>query len=116
MTEISVHRLWNFFGCARKLKVRVDGVVIGAVKAGKTEVFEVTAAIHAVQVSMDWVKSPALEVDLRLERRADVEVRFASIPESLVYTFFAPAKIFTLVQLFDLPPIQNSVSPYPRAQ
>lgn len=90
-------------------------MVIGAVKVGKTEVFEVTAAVHAVQVSMDWVKSPAVEVDLRSIDRAALRVQFASIPESLVYTFFAPTKIFTLVHLSERPPVQNSVSPYPRA-
>jgi hypothetical protein len=51
----------GYFGIARKLKVLVDGQVVGSVGRAADPI-DVSPGTHTVAVKMDWVKSPALEI------------------------------------------------------
>ena len=110
MAEIRIHRPFFYVGCARKLKVMIDGEKVGGVGSGKTEVFQVSESPHWVQVSMDWCTSEAIQVDPTLGDGAEVKVEFASFFESMIYPFVAPSKLFRLSSESQAPP----VSPYPR--
>jgi len=48
----------------RRFKVYVDGGLVGAIKNGATEVFEVTPGTHEVHLRIDWSESNRIAVDL----------------------------------------------------
>jgi len=105
-----MHRPWNYYGCARKLKVIIDGDSAGGDGAGKTKSFDVTDAVHTVQVSMDWVKSVPIQVDATSGSEVKVDVEFARFPMIMLNTFVAPSKVFFLRSDSEF----RNPSPYPR--
>ena len=53
--------------------MKLDGQVIGRVKDGKQETFEVSPGAHQVRVRLMWLQSPP--VDLHLEEGSEVRLR-----------------------------------------
>lgn len=103
MAEVSIHRPWNYYGCARKLKVWVDGVEVGAVGTKKTEVFEISDGAHVVQVSMDWAKSVPFQLVTLPGSRAELEVQFVNFIAGMFMIFFAPSQVFSLRPVAQVP-------------
>jgi len=60
--SLTVTRSNDSAGILRKLKVRVDGETVGALRPGQTLTIEVGAGVHTVQGAMDWARSPVLEI------------------------------------------------------
>src|SRR4051812_9592454 len=49
---------------ARAYKVMVDGQEVGRVRNGDSQSFEVAPGRHEVHMSIDWTRSPSVEVDV----------------------------------------------------
>ena len=62
MTTLSITRPREWFGRFRKLKVLLDGATVARIGVGETVVLEVEPGRHALQLEMDWCRSPVLEV------------------------------------------------------
>jgi hypothetical protein len=48
----------------RAYKVAIDGEVLGELRRGEEQVFEVRPGHHEVQLRIDWTRSQPVEVDL----------------------------------------------------
>ena len=78
MTEgarIVVRRDQHWLAAARAFKVIVDGDVVGRVRNGGTEVFEVPAGDHSLRIRLDLAKSNELEFELLPAERATFSCR-----------------------------------------
>ncbi len=97
MAIIEIHRPMDFFGICRKQKVWIDGVHIGYVRTCETQKFEVTDAIHTVQVSMDWCKSIPYEVNMSNGAATVLIARTKYwMLIALVLCFFRPSLVFAV--------------------
>ena len=98
MATIEIHRPMDYFGICRKLKVWIDGVHIGGVRTEETEIFEVTDAIHTVQVSMDWCKSVPYEVEGSNGKATKLIARTKYwMPIACILGFVRPSLVFAVV-------------------
>lgn len=98
MAIIEIHRPMDYYGIYRKLKVWIDGVHIGGIRTEETEIFEVTDAIHTVQVSMDWCKSVPYEVEMSNGKATKLIARTKYwMPVALILCFVRPSLVFTVM-------------------
>lgn len=63
MAKITIVRKSESMGVLRRLKILLDGKVVGWVKDGQSQTIEVPEGAHEVSVKMDWVKSNRVTVD-----------------------------------------------------
>jgi len=97
MATIEIYRPFGYFGCARNLKVWVDGILVGNVHTKRTELFKVSDAVHSVQVSMDWCKSVPMKVDLSNGGTSVLAAKTLWFPASLFIAFIRPSRAFFVV-------------------
>jgi hypothetical protein len=97
-----IYRPWAYFGCARKLKVWIDGVHVGNIHTRKSETLEVTGAAHSIRVSMDWCKSTSFEMDAHDNERIELIAKTIWFPASLLLTFLWPQRVFSIARKKDI--------------
>ena len=71
--RITIDRINHYRDTVRAYQVKIDGQVIGRVKDGKQQTFEVSPGAHQVRVRLMWLQSPP--VDLQLEEGSEVRLR-----------------------------------------
>ena len=71
--RITIDRITHYRDTVRAYQVKIDGQVVGRIKDGKQETFEVSPGTHQVRVRLMWLQSPSVEV--RLEEGAGVTLR-----------------------------------------
>jgi hypothetical protein len=67
-------RRTGYFGVARKLKILIDGQVVGAVGREGGSI-DLEPGPHEVAVKMDWVKSRPLELSVEEDETVRLEAR-----------------------------------------
>ena len=60
---LTVTRSHDSAGVLRRMKVRVDGEMIGGLRPGETLTVEVDDGVHTVQGAMDRARSPVLQTN-----------------------------------------------------
>jgi CHAT domain-containing protein len=60
--SISIRRRAEWNSVARAFSVLVDGNVVGKIRSGQSEIYNVPAGTHRVQVKLDWYTSPEVTV------------------------------------------------------
>ncbi len=63
---VRLTRKTEFAYAARRLAVMVDGKRVGFVGNGKTVDFSIPLGSHEIWVSMDWVRSASLHLELQV--------------------------------------------------
>jgi hypothetical protein len=87
---IDVSRPVNGIFAARRLKVRLDDIVVARLFRGRKTRVEVEPGIHTIQARVDWTKSPPIEVDLAAGDEISIEV---SAPWSALWrTWTTPSR------------------------
>lgn len=71
--RITIDRINHHRDTVRAYQVKLDGQVIGRVKDGKQETFEVSPGAHQVRVRLMWLQSPP--VDVHLGEGSEVRLR-----------------------------------------
>jgi hypothetical protein len=59
---IVVTRASVWYGMLRRMRVTIDGEIVGRISAGETRSFPVAPGRHRVRVGIDWISSRELEV------------------------------------------------------
>jgi hypothetical protein len=99
MSQIKIYRPWSYFGLVRALEVNIDGVNVGKVGSRKTAEFNIESGKHTIQVSMDWCKSVPLTFNVSDNANISFEVKVSFMPLALLFCFFRPSKVFSLVNV-----------------
>ncbi len=97
MSQISIERPWAYFGCARALKIIIDGEDVGKVNSRKSEIFTVSPGSHMVQVSMDWCKSKAYPIELAENSLVKLRVKTQFALFAIIFCFVRPSNVFEIV-------------------
>jgi hypothetical protein len=98
---ISLYRLPQLLNIARRFKIYVDGVKVGAIGDGKTLHFPVPAGAHRVRAKLDWCSSPELVVELGPGEQAYLTVATAgSYYTMLANQIFRPGKYLALDRVY----------------
>jgi hypothetical protein len=103
MTTLTIERDSGWADSMRQYRVLLDGNEIGRVADGEKLVRHVAEGRHVLQLKIDWLGSPALELDFQSTDRV-VLVRsrlrgwrvLLSLYYTLLYTFFGPQKYLSL--------------------
>lgn len=82
-SQLEVARKTDYFARRRTYKLLLDGVKIGEIKDGKTEIFQIEPGMHSIQCKVDWIKSNLLQfqtkpgeiVRLSIERESTSSLR-----------------------------------------
>ncbi|MFF1400817.1 hypothetical protein ACFVZD_44735 [Streptomyces sp. NPDC058287] len=79
---------------ARAFKVKIDGVLAGTIRTGKTVEFPVTPGPHRIQVAIDFYASVPLTIDAQPEGRYELTTGIGPY----LNAFFRPKRYLVLTQ------------------
>ena len=60
-TQITVQRMTSYADRLRAYKVKIDGVVVGSVRAGDSATIPVSPGRHSLQLRIDWAGSERID-------------------------------------------------------
>jgi hypothetical protein len=94
---ITLQRPAEATNAARRYKIYIDDVKVGAIRVGKTIEIPVAPGRHRIKAKIDWCSSPELIVTVGPGQRAALAVGTSgSILSMLANQIFAPHKYLAL--------------------
>ena len=64
-TQITVQRMTGYADRLRAYKVKIDGVVVGSVRAGDSATIPVSPGRHSLQLRIDWAGSEQTDFEVK---------------------------------------------------
>lgn len=99
MAKLMLQRSTQYFGHIRSLKIKIDTDLVVNLKSGETKTIEIPAGSHSIQASMDWCKSPILQLVIEEEETKKIKAGSVFFPMTLLFCFIPPFHIFTLEEI-----------------
>jgi len=96
MATIRIKRTLDLYGVLRNVKVWIDGVHVGKLPFNSERTIDVPDGTHAIQASMDWCKSKALEINAQGDREIRVVVKTKTLLLAIPLCIIKPSSVFTV--------------------
>lgn len=95
MASIRISRIAESENKWRDIKVLIDGKLVGKIGNGHSQTYELQSGKHSVQAKIDWCSSPILEIDLKKEEVALLQLQSGKLP-AILRILFTPKKYLDL--------------------
>ncbi|WP_299114607.1 hypothetical protein [uncultured Winogradskyella sp.] len=98
MSKIIINRISEFENRARKIKLQIDGEILGEIKNGEELTFEISPGHHYIQAKIDWCTSNLIETHIEENSKIKFELR-KGLGSALYRTTFGYEKYLQLIPI-----------------